>query len=107
MITPDHLIWAVVGLLLVGLLFLIFGRPKTQTGWPPSNSTVAARVVENAPVTDPTQLLGQLHQSIEAQGRALAYSRSVSAMIETQARAVPTPWTTPPATPPVPDSPKA
>ena len=103
MITPDVLIWIVAGLLAVGLLLTMFGRPK---GWPPADPVVRARVLDTPqPVTDPAQLLGQFHQMVDAQARALRYSRDCTAMVEAQAKAVATPWAN--ATPPPPDPPKA
>ena len=106
MITPENLILVLAGALAVWVLARLFGQPRPTPAYAPP-PVVTARVVEPHPVPpDTVQLLGQLHQMIEAKGIALAFDRKATEMIEARSKSVVLPWAASSPAPP-PDPPQA
>ena len=108
--TADHWIYLAVSLLILFVVGRRFFSPNVPTA-AATTPRVSARVVPPSPIpTVPTieQLAMQLHQSVDAQGTALALSRKAAAMIEAKAATTDFPWlaTSVAAPPVVPEVPK-
>lgn len=103
--TPEQWIYLVGGLGVAWWLhrtFLARAAPATAPAVPLARPP--SRPAE-APPLDLGQLCGLVHQRIEADGTALAFSRKAAEMVEARAASVHVPWAAP--APPKPDPPKA